>query len=59
MAAFLPVDLAPASPLLKRGPTVLVTSTHGARRMVMAAARPMPVGFTRPRAALVIDAGAS
>lgn len=53
--AFLPVDLAHASRLLNHGPTVLVTSAHGARRNVMAAAWSMPVEFTPPRVAVVID----
>ena len=54
-AAFLPVDLPHASRLLNHGPTVLVTSAHGGRRNVMAAAWSMPVEFTPPRIAVVID----
>jgi flavin reductase (DIM6/NTAB) family NADH-FMN oxidoreductase RutF len=50
-----PVDLAHASRLLNHGPTVLVTSTHGGQRNVMAAAWSMPVEFTPPRVAVVID----
>jgi flavin reductase (DIM6/NTAB) family NADH-FMN oxidoreductase RutF len=49
------VDLPHASRLLNHGPTVLVTSAHGARRNVMAAAWSMPVEFTPPRIAVVID----
>jgi flavin reductase (DIM6/NTAB) family NADH-FMN oxidoreductase RutF len=49
------VDLAHASRLVNHGPTVLVTSAHGGRRNVMAAAWSMPVEFTPPRVAVVID----
>ncbi|MET0349893.1 MAG: flavin reductase family protein [Rhizobacter sp.] len=52
---FQPVALAHASRLINHGPTVLVTSAHGARRNVMAAAWSMPVEFTPPRIAVVID----
>ena len=41
--------------LVNHGPTVLVTSSHGGRRNVMAAAWSMPVEFTPPRIAVVID----
>lgn len=51
----IPVDLAHASRLINHGPTVLVCSAHGARRNVMAAAWSMPVEFTPPRVAVVID----
>ncbi len=50
-----PVALGHASRLINHGPTVLVTSVHGARRNVMAAAWSMPVEFTPPRVAVVID----
>jgi flavin reductase (DIM6/NTAB) family NADH-FMN oxidoreductase RutF len=50
-----PVDLAHASRLVNHGPTVLVTSAHAGRRNVMAAAWSMPVEFTPPRIAVVID----
>lgn len=50
-----PVALAHASRLLNHGPTVLVTSAHAGRRNVMAAAWSMPVEFTPPRVAVVID----
>lgn len=53
--AFLPVALQHASRLVNHGPTVLVTSAHGGRRNVMAAAWSMPVEFTPPRVAVVID----
>jgi flavin reductase (DIM6/NTAB) family NADH-FMN oxidoreductase RutF len=49
------VALAHASRLLNHGPTVLVTSAHAGRRNVMAAAWSMPVEFTPPRIAVVID----
>jgi flavin reductase (DIM6/NTAB) family NADH-FMN oxidoreductase RutF len=52
---FLPIDLSHASRLINHGPTVLVTTAHGKRRNVMAAAWSMPVEFTPPRIALVID----
>lgn len=50
-----PLDLAHACRLLNHGPTVLVGSAHGGRRNVMAAAWSMPVEFTPPRVAVVID----
>lgn len=53
--AFAPVQLPHASRLLNHGPTVLVTSRHGGRANVMAAAWSMPVEFTPPRIAVVID----
>ncbi|MBL8325869.1 MAG: flavin reductase family protein [Rubrivivax sp.] len=49
------VALAHASRLVNHGPTVLVTSQHAGRRNVMAAAWSMPVEFTPPRIAVVID----
>ena len=51
----LPVDLAHASRLVNHGPTVLVSTVHGGRRNLMAAAWSMPVEFTPPRIAVVID----
>ncbi|MCU0869328.1 MAG: flavin reductase family protein [Burkholderiales bacterium] len=54
-AGFAPVRLEHASRLVNHGPTVLVTSAHGGRRNVMAAAWSMPVEFTPPRIAVVID----
>lgn len=55
MTSFQPVQLAHASRLINHGPTVLVTSAHGGRRNIMAAAWSMPVEFTPPRIAIVID----
>jgi len=55
MSLFRPVALEHASRLLNHGPTVLVTSAHGGRGNVMAAAWSMPVEFTPPRVAVVID----
>ena len=49
------VELQHASRLVNHGPTVLVSSAHGGRRNVMAAAWSMPVEFTPPRIAVVID----
>ncbi len=50
-----PVELAKANRLINHGPTVLVSSAHAGRRNVMAAAWSMPVEFTPPRIAVVID----
>ncbi|ACR28276.1 flavin reductase family protein [Burkholderia glumae] len=55
MTHFAPVRLEHASRLLNHGPTVLVTSRDGSRRNLMAAAWSMPVEFTPPRLAVVID----
>ena len=52
---FTPVQLPHASRLINHGPTVLVTSAHDGRSNVMAAAWSMPVEFTPPRIAIVID----
>lgn len=52
---FKPVELHHASRLINHGPTVLVTAAHGGRRNIMAAAWSMPVEFTPPRIAVVID----
>ena len=52
---FREVALAHASRLITHGPTVLVTSAAGHRRNVMSAAWSMPVEFTPPRIAVVID----
>jgi flavin reductase (DIM6/NTAB) family NADH-FMN oxidoreductase RutF len=41
--------------LINHGPTVLVGSAHGGRRNLMAAAWSMPVEFSPPRVAVVID----
>ncbi|MBC7995480.1 MAG: flavin reductase family protein [Rhizobacter sp.] len=50
-----PIDLAHACRLINHGPTVLVGSAHGGRRNLMAAAWSMPVEFTPPRVAVVVD----
>lgn len=55
MSHFVPVDLRHASRLINHGPTVLVSSAHAGRRNLMAAAWNMPVEFTPPRVAVVID----
>lgn len=55
ITAFTPVALEHASRLLNHGPTVLVTSAYGDRRNLMAAAWSMPVEFSPPRIAIVID----
>jgi flavin reductase (DIM6/NTAB) family NADH-FMN oxidoreductase RutF len=55
MSTFKPVALQHASRLINHGPTVLVTSAAGGRRNVMAAAWSMPVEFTPPRIAVVVD----
>jgi len=41
--------------LLNHGPTTLISTAHEGRRNVMAAAWSMPVEFTPPRVAVVID----
>lgn len=55
MTTRLPVDLAKSYRLLNHGPTVLVSSLHEGRRNVMAAAWSMPVDFSPPKVAVVID----
>jgi flavin reductase (DIM6/NTAB) family NADH-FMN oxidoreductase RutF len=50
-----PVALPHASRLVNHGPTVLVTTEHDGRRNIMAAAWSMPVEFTPPRIAVVVD----
>ena len=50
-----PVDLPKSYRLLNHGPTVLVTTAHGTRRNVMAAAWAMPIDFDPPKVAVVID----
>ena len=49
------VPLPKAYLLLNHGPTVLVSSAHGGRRNVMAAAWSMPLDFDPPKVAVVID----
>jgi flavin reductase (DIM6/NTAB) family NADH-FMN oxidoreductase RutF len=55
MSSFERVSLPHASRLLNHGPTVLVTTRYGDKTNVMAAAWSMPVEFTPPRIAIVID----
>jgi flavin reductase (DIM6/NTAB) family NADH-FMN oxidoreductase RutF len=55
MANRLPVELSKAYRLLNHGPTVLVSSAHGAATNVMAAAWSMPLDFSPPKVAVVID----
>lgn len=55
LSRFKPVALEHASRLINHGPTILVTSSDGTRHNVMAAAWSMPVEFTPPRIAVVID----
>ena len=51
-----PVELSRSYLLLNHGPVVLVSSAHGERRNVMAAAWVMPLDFDPPKVAVVIDA---
>lgn len=51
-----PVPLAHANRLLNHGPTTLVTTAHGGRRNVMAAAWVMPLDFEPPKFVAVIAA---
>ena len=55
MTHFAPVALHHANRLINHGPTVLITSVFHDRRTVMAAAWSMPVEFSPPRVAVVID----
>jgi flavin reductase (DIM6/NTAB) family NADH-FMN oxidoreductase RutF len=57
MSHFQAVSLEHASRLINHGPTILVTSRSrdGSKNNVMAAAWSMPVEFTPPRIAVVID----
>ena len=55
MSTRLPVELSKAYRLLNHGPTVLVTSAHGENINVMAAAWSMPLDFSPPKVAVVID----
>jgi len=50
-----PVELQHASRLVNHGPTVLIATEHQGRRNLMAAAWSMPVEFTPPRIAVVVD----
>ncbi len=50
-----PVPLDRCTRLLNHGPTVLVSADHDGRRNVMAAAWSMPLDFTPPKVAVVLD----
>jgi flavin reductase (DIM6/NTAB) family NADH-FMN oxidoreductase RutF len=50
-----PVELPKAYRLLNHGPTVIVSAAHGGRRNAMAAAWAMPLDFTPPKVAVVLD----
>lgn len=52
----IPVDLPLAYRLLNHGPVTLVSSAHGGKQNVMAAAWAMPLDFDPPKVAVVIDA---
>lgn len=49
------VDLPHAYRLLNHGPVTLVSSAHGGAQNVMAAAWAMPLDFTPPKVAVVIE----
>jgi len=49
-----PVDLSKAYRLLNHGPTVLVAASGG-KRNIMAAAWAMPLDFSPPKVAVVLD----
>jgi flavin reductase (DIM6/NTAB) family NADH-FMN oxidoreductase RutF len=49
------VPLPQAYRLLNHGPTVLVSAAHGGRRNLMAAAWAMPLDFSPPKVAVVLD----
>src|ERR1700744_3368029 len=53
MRQSVPLDRCPR--LLNHGPTVLVSAEHAGRRNVMAAAWSMPLDFTPPKVAVVLD----
>jgi flavin reductase (DIM6/NTAB) family NADH-FMN oxidoreductase RutF len=55
MSGRIAVPLPKAYLLLNHGPTVLVSSAHGERRNVMAAAWNMALDFDPPKVAVVID----
>lgn len=50
-----PVELEKAYLLLNHGPVTLVSSAHGGRQNVMAASWAMPLDFSPPKVAVVID----
>lgn len=53
-----PVELTKSYLLLNHGPVTLVSSAHGDRRNVMAASWAMPLDFSPPKVAVVIDSRA-
>jgi flavin reductase (DIM6/NTAB) family NADH-FMN oxidoreductase RutF len=55
MNGMAPVPLPKSYLLLNHGPTVLVSSAHGGRRNLMAAAWNMALDFDPPKVAVVID----
>ena len=55
MSTRIAVPLPKAYLLLNHGPTVLVSSAHGGRQNVMAAAWNMALDFDPPKVAVVID----
>jgi len=55
MTARLPVPLDKAYRLMNHGPTVLVSSRHGEAINVMAASWSMPLDFSPPKVAVVLD----
>ncbi|GAA5787016.1 hypothetical protein GCM10007860_21700 [Chitiniphilus shinanonensis] len=55
MQPYAPVPLSKATTLLNHGPVTLVSSAHGGARNVMAASWAMPLDFTPPKVAVVID----
>jgi flavin reductase (DIM6/NTAB) family NADH-FMN oxidoreductase RutF len=54
-ASIRPVELDRAYRLLNHGPTVLVSAEHAGQANVMAAAWAMPLDFSPPKVAVVID----
>lgn len=55
MTQRVPVDLAKSYRLLNHGPTVIVSSAHGGRANLMSAAWSMPLDFSPPKMAVVLD----
>lgn len=53
-----PVDLTKSYLLMNHGPVTLVSSAHGERRNVMAASWAMPLDFSPPKVAVVVDSRA-
>jgi flavin reductase (DIM6/NTAB) family NADH-FMN oxidoreductase RutF len=58
MIAIQPLELAKSYLLLNHGPVTLVSSAHGSRRNVMAASWAMPLDFSPPKVAVVVDSRA-